>query len=315
MPVCGLCAAGGEWQERSRAAESFPKLSHSVSELRGSVSPLRILSGSMAAFTASIPLGCALAAEARSRPHVGETERQRQLLGGKCVTLSSRGCYSPAEYAHLFLLSSGRKHVNLGHGKLVRATVTVDPLPELAEEISGEVQNGFGGLNKYSSRITQPKSQGASQAMLYGVGLSEEDMSKPQVRLVLAAHFSANKSRLRRAAELRSSAVLSPLPFSPFFSSLFATLCLASSLNFLFFCAVGQSAVKGLGSEFNLYDNDTETFHFADMHVLAGVADWHILGMVRGQHVQYASAHPCRGCEGRSREGRHGGLQVQHHRS
>lgn len=36
-------------------------------------------------------------------------------------------------------------------------------------------------LNKYSSRITQPKSQGASQAMLYGTGLTEEDMQKPQV--------------------------------------------------------------------------------------------------------------------------------------
>ena len=33
-------------------------------------------------------------------------------------------------------------------------------------------------LNKYSSRITQPKSQGASQAMLYGTGLSEEDMER-----------------------------------------------------------------------------------------------------------------------------------------
>ena len=36
-------------------------------------------------------------------------------------------------------------------------------------------------LNKYSRRITQPKVQGASQAMLYGVGLTEEDMHKPQV--------------------------------------------------------------------------------------------------------------------------------------
>src|SRR5438876_1842207 len=35
--------------------------------------------------------------------------------------------------------------------------------------------------NKFSSRITQPKSQGASQAMLYATGLSEEDMQKPQV--------------------------------------------------------------------------------------------------------------------------------------
>ncbi len=36
-------------------------------------------------------------------------------------------------------------------------------------------------INRYSSRITQPKSQGASQAMLYGTGLTEEDMNKPQV--------------------------------------------------------------------------------------------------------------------------------------
>src|SRR6266699_7021811 len=36
-------------------------------------------------------------------------------------------------------------------------------------------------LNKYSSRVTQPKSQGASQAMLYGAGLTEQDMQKPQV--------------------------------------------------------------------------------------------------------------------------------------
>src|SRR5262252_10796982 len=36
-------------------------------------------------------------------------------------------------------------------------------------------------LNKYSAHITQPKSQGASQAMLYATGLSDEDMHKPQV--------------------------------------------------------------------------------------------------------------------------------------
>jgi len=36
-------------------------------------------------------------------------------------------------------------------------------------------------LNKYSSRITGPKSQGASQAMLYGTGMSETDMEKAQV--------------------------------------------------------------------------------------------------------------------------------------
>jgi len=36
-------------------------------------------------------------------------------------------------------------------------------------------------LNRYSSKITQPKSQGASQAMLYATGLREEDLEKPQV--------------------------------------------------------------------------------------------------------------------------------------
>jgi dihydroxy-acid dehydratase len=36
-------------------------------------------------------------------------------------------------------------------------------------------------LNVISSRITQPKSQGASQAMLYAVDFSSEDMNKAQV--------------------------------------------------------------------------------------------------------------------------------------
>ncbi len=36
-------------------------------------------------------------------------------------------------------------------------------------------------LNRYSSRITAPPSQGASQAMLMATGLSESDLGKPQV--------------------------------------------------------------------------------------------------------------------------------------
>ena len=36
-------------------------------------------------------------------------------------------------------------------------------------------------LNKYSARITQPASQGASQAMLIATGLSADDLDKPQV--------------------------------------------------------------------------------------------------------------------------------------
>lgn len=36
-------------------------------------------------------------------------------------------------------------------------------------------------LNRVSKRITQPKAQGASQAMLYATGMSQEDMDKPQL--------------------------------------------------------------------------------------------------------------------------------------
>ena len=36
-------------------------------------------------------------------------------------------------------------------------------------------------INRYSARITQPRSQGASQAMLYGTGMTDADMGKAQV--------------------------------------------------------------------------------------------------------------------------------------
>ncbi|HTY10237.1 MAG TPA: dihydroxy-acid dehydratase [Bacteroidota bacterium] len=37
------------------------------------------------------------------------------------------------------------------------------------------------GLNKYSSQLTQKRSQAGSQAMLYGIGLTDDDMKKAQV--------------------------------------------------------------------------------------------------------------------------------------
>ncbi|CUM47595.1 Dihydroxy-acid dehydratase, mitochondrial [Debaryomyces fabryi] len=46
---------------------------------------------------------------------------------------------------------------------------------------SNSAVNGEKKLNKYSSIVTEPKSQGASQAMLYATGFSEDDMSKAQV--------------------------------------------------------------------------------------------------------------------------------------
>ncbi|KAJ1674632.1 dihydroxy-acid dehydratase ilv3, partial [Spiromyces aspiralis] len=43
-------------------------------------------------------------------------------------------------------------------------------------------------LNEISAHITQPKSQGASQAMLYATGLKEEDMNKAQVGISSVAN-------------------------------------------------------------------------------------------------------------------------------
>lgn len=40
------------------------------------------------------------------------------------------------------------------------------------------------GLNKYSKTITEPKSQGASQAMLYATGLTPDTIQNPQVGIV-----------------------------------------------------------------------------------------------------------------------------------
>ena len=46
-------------------------------------------------------------------------------------------------------------------------------------------------LNRFSRTITQPRSQGASQAMLYATGLTPEDMDKPQVGIA-AMWFEGN---------------------------------------------------------------------------------------------------------------------------
>ena len=52
---------------------------------------------------------------------------------------------------------------------------------EIIRLAGGIRERGKMTLNKYSSRITQVKSQGASQAMLYGTGMTESDMDKAQV--------------------------------------------------------------------------------------------------------------------------------------
>ncbi|WP_442507601.1 dihydroxy-acid dehydratase [Novipirellula sp. SH528] len=64
-------------------------------------------------------------------------------------------------------------------------------------------------LNKYSQHITQPKSQGASQAMLYATGMTSEDMNKPQIGIgsVWYEGNSCNMHLLDLAAEVKKGVV------------------------------------------------------------------------------------------------------------
>jgi dihydroxy-acid dehydratase len=74
-------------------------------------------------------------------------------------------------------------------------------------------------LNKYSRHITQPKSQGASQAMLYAVGLSDDDMNKPQVGIASMGyegnpcnmHLNALAEKVKQGVQ---SAGLIPMRFN-----------------------------------------------------------------------------------------------------
>ncbi|KAF8475756.1 dihydroxy-acid/6-phosphogluconate dehydratase [Kalaharituber pfeilii] len=50
-----------------------------------------------------------------------------------------------------------------------------------SSRLRAEESGSNGSINRTSRNITQPKSQGASQAMLYATGLKEEDMNKAQV--------------------------------------------------------------------------------------------------------------------------------------
>ena len=64
-------------------------------------------------------------------------------------------------------------------------------------------------LNRFSKRITQPASQGASQAMLYATGLTEEDMDKAQVG-ICANWYEGNPCNMHLndlAAKVRDGAL------------------------------------------------------------------------------------------------------------
>ena len=60
-------------------------------------------------------------------------------------------------------------------------------------------------MNKYSSRVTQPRSQGASQAMLYGIGLTDADLQKPQVGICSMVRGQHVQHALDRLAASRKA--------------------------------------------------------------------------------------------------------------
>ncbi len=68
-------------------------------------------------------------------------------------------------------------------------------------------------INKFSARITQPKSQGASQAMLYATGMTEEDMNKAQVGIssVWYEGNSCNMHLDQLAAKVREGVIAAGL--------------------------------------------------------------------------------------------------------
>jgi hypothetical protein len=69
--------------------------------------------------------------------------------------------------------------VRLAGGALIKAGRL--PLAKGSGRTAAGVTKLNMAVNKYSSKLTQNKSQGASQAMLYATGLKEEDLNKAQV--------------------------------------------------------------------------------------------------------------------------------------
>ncbi|KAJ6793024.1 Dihydroxy-acid dehydratase chloroplastic [Iris pallida] len=87
----------------------------------------------------------------------------------------------------------------------IRATIQTQPPQQQIDSPPPPPSPGATKLNLYSSRITEPKSQGGSQAVLYGVGLSDADMSKPQIGIssVWYEGNTCNMHLMDLAAEVR----------------------------------------------------------------------------------------------------------------
>jgi len=101
------------------------------------------------------------------------------LLRAAAVSTAALKFYSATE---AFVVPSGRWGAASVRSRPIagvegprRGTFPLFMAEEEASETDGEK------MNKFSSILTSPKKQGASQAMLYATGLKEEDMDKPQV--------------------------------------------------------------------------------------------------------------------------------------
>lgn len=71
-------------------------------------------------------------------------------------------------------------NVSIQRCRIVRISAVQAPEKPPAQAVESPVGDER-ILNKFSCRVTQPKSQGGSQAILYGVGLTYEDLKKPQI--------------------------------------------------------------------------------------------------------------------------------------
>ncbi|GAB4839772.1 hypothetical protein Ancab_020482 [Ancistrocladus abbreviatus] len=95
------------------------------------------------------------------------------VAGHNATPFTSKPLFTTPHYHY-----SPRRVLSMKASYPSSSATTQEQLPITTESLHSASQNK---LNKYSSRVTEPKSQGGSQAILYGVGLSDDDMHKPQV--------------------------------------------------------------------------------------------------------------------------------------
>ena len=95
--------------------------------------------------------------------------------------LRARAAYSLPNSHPIIPTCLARQSVNKPGRLIGRAFVDLTSTKTLTTTAKRKADSSSPQLNKVSRHVTQPKSQGASQAMLYATGLEPSDMSKAQV--------------------------------------------------------------------------------------------------------------------------------------